>query len=214
LGANVRLAPENVAACIETVGIGFLFAPLVHSAMRHAQPIRAELKMRTIFNLLGPLTNPAGAAAQVVGVFDDKLVVPIAQVLCRLGARRAFVVHGSDGLDEITLTGPTHIAEVVAGEVLEQTVGPRDFGLAPIAAGDLVAGDREANAEIMRTVLEGQPGPKRDVVVVNAAAALVAAGKAQNFQEGASQAAESLAAGKAREKFDEFVRFTNRFPAA
>ena len=211
LGARVTLQPAQVARSIEAVGIGFLFAPLIHPAMRHAQPARAELKMRTVFNLLGPLTNPAGAGAQVVGVFDLDLVPLLADALARLGVRRAFVVHGDDGLDEITTTGPTTAREVAGGKVIEHRFKPEDFGIKPARPGDLSGGDAEACAQILRSVLEGEKGPRRDIVVVNAAAALVAAGRAAGFREGAALAAESIDSGRAKEKLEQFVRFTNEF---
>ncbi|MEX2303133.1 MAG: anthranilate phosphoribosyltransferase [Bryobacterales bacterium] len=211
LGARVTLQPDQVARSIETVGIGFLFAPLIHPAMKHAQPARAELKMRTVFNLLGPLTNPAGAGAQVVGVFDRELVPLIAGALARLGVRRAFVVHGDDGLDEITTTGPTTAREVACGKVIEHRLQPQDFGIEPAQPGDLSGGDAEACALILRSVLEGEKGPRRDIVVVNAAAALVAAGRAAEFREGALQAAEAIDSGRAKDKLEQFIRFTNQF---
>jgi anthranilate phosphoribosyltransferase len=211
LGARVTLQPAQVARSIEAVGIGFLFAPLIHPAMKHAQPARAELKMRTVFNLLGPLTNPAGAGSQVVGVFDRDLVPLLADALARLGVRRAFVVHGDDGLDEITTTGPTTAREVAGGKVIEHRFKPEDFGIEPARPGDLSGGDAEACAQILRSVLEGEKGPRRDIVVVNAAAALVAAGRAAGFREGAALAAESIDSGRAKEKLEQFVRFTNEF---
>ena len=173
-------------------------------------PVRAELKMRTVFNLLGPLTNPAGAAAQVVGVFDGSRVPQIAEALARLGVSRAFVVHGSDGLDEITTTGSTRLAEVRDGEVSEREVGPEEFSLPRASSQDLTGGDRDENAAILKAILSGDSGPKRDIVVANAAAALVAAGRAAGFVEGARLASESIDSGKAREKLEELVRFTNQ----
>jgi anthranilate phosphoribosyltransferase len=210
-GVNVGLTPRQMAESIDEIGIGFLFAPAIHKAMRHAQPVRAELKMRTVFNVLGPLTNPAGAAAQVVGVFDERLVPMLAEALAHLGARRAFVVHGSDGLDEITTTGPTRLAEVREGEVAEREVAPEDFGLPTAAASDLTGGDRETNAAILQQILAGQSGPKRDIVLANAAAALVAAGHATDFTEGVGQAAASIDQGAATDKLEQLVSFTNRF---
>ena len=214
LGVNVRLRAEQVAASIDEAGIGFLFAPLIHPAMKHAQPIRAELKMRTVFNMLGPLTNPAGAGAQVVGVFEQRLVPLLAEALRRLGARRAFVVHGSDGLDEITTTGTTLLAEAANGRVVERTVTPADFGLATARPEDLAGGDRDENAAILRSILAGAAGPKRDIVLANAAAALVAAGRAADFRAGAERAAESIDSGKAKAKLEELVRFTGQFAEA
>ena len=211
LGAKVTLQPQQVAGAIESVGIGFLFAPLIHPAMKYAQPTRAELKMRTVFNLLGPLTNPAGAGAQVVGVFDAALVPLVAAALARLGVRRAFVVHGDDGLDEITTTGPTTAREVAGGEVLERVFQPEDFGLERARPQDLAGGDASSCATILRAVLDGERGPRRDIVVANAAAALVVAGRAQEFREGASLAAESIDSGRARQKLAEFIRYTRQF---
>jgi anthranilate phosphoribosyltransferase len=210
LGAKVALQPQQVAGSIESVGIGFLFAPLIHPAMKHAQPTRAELKMRTVFNLLGPLTNPAGAGAQLVGVFEAGLVPLLAAAMARLGVRRAFVVHGDDGLDEITTTGPTTAREVVDGNVLERVFHPEDFGLERARPQDLVGGDANDCAAILRAILDGERGPRRDIVVANAAAALVAAGRAQEFREGASLAAESIDSGRAREKLGQFVRYTSQ----
>ena len=209
-GVNVALRPERMARSIDETGIGFLFAPTIHTAMKHAGPVRAELKMRTVFNLLGPLTNPAGAAAQVVGVFDGSRVPQIAEALARLGVSRAFVVHGSDGLDEITTTGSTRLAEVRDGEVSERDVGPEEFSLPRASRQDLTGGDRDENAAILKAILSGDSGPKRDIVVANAAAALVAAGRAAGFVEGARLASESIDSGKAREKLEELVRFTNQ----
>ena len=209
-GVNVALTPERMARSIDEVGIGFLFAPTIHTAMKHAGPVRAELKMRTVFNLLGPLTNPAGAEAQVVGVFDGSRVPQIAESLVRLGVSRAFVVHGRDGLDEITTTGRTRLAEVCGGEVNECEVGPEEFGLQLASNQDLAGGDRDENAAILEAILAGSRGPQRDIVLANAAAALVASGVAAGFAQGTRLAAESIDSGKARGKLDELVRFTNQ----
>ena len=212
-GANVQLTPEQAAHAIDEVGVGFLFAPLIHPAMKHVQPIRRALKMRTVFNLLGPLTNPAGAGAQVIGVFDGSKVADVAQAIARLGVQRAFVVHGEDGLDEITTTGKTRVAEVANGSVTESAVTPADFGVDQADAASLEGGDREANALTLQRILEGARGPRRDIVVVNAAAALVAAGKAEDFAEGASLAAKSIDTGAALDKLHRFVEFTGQFRA-
>ncbi len=210
-GVKVALTPEQMARCIDEVGIGFLFAPAIHTAMKHAGPVRAELKMRTVFNLLGPLTNPAGAAAQVIGVFDGGRVGQIARALACLGAARAFVVHGSDGLDEITTTGTTQVAEVKGGQVTEREVDPQDFGL-PVAAGtELRGGDAQTNSAILKQILGGQPGAKRDIVLANAAAALVAAGKAEDFVAGVHLATESIDRGRALSKLEELARLTQTF---
>ncbi len=204
-GVNIDLTAEQAAACIDEVGIGFLFAPNIHPAMRHAGPVRKELGMRTVFNLLGPLTNPAGAGAQVMGVFDESLVELAAEVLCRLGVRRAFVVHGSDGLDEITTTGPTKLAEVRDGAVSVRDVTPEDFRVSRANASDLAGGDREANADTLKAILGGEQGPRRDIVLVNAAAALVAAGKAGDFRAGVAQAAIAIEHGTATNMLDALI---------
>ena len=212
-GANVALTADQAAAAIDEIGVGFLFAPLIHPAMKHVQPIRRALKLRTIFNMLGPLTNPAGAAFQVVGVYSHDRAPLVAEALNRLGVRRAFVVHGEDGLDEITTTGKTHVFEVAHGHVTETALIPADFGIDPAKHEDLTGDDASENALIMQRILEGVHGPRRDIVVVNAAAALVAAGHAASFSEGAAQAAESIDSGKAREKLRAFVEFSNRYRA-
>jgi len=213
-GANVQLTPDQARAAIDETGVGFLFAPLIHPAMKHVQPVRKALKMRTVFNLLGPLTNPAGAGAQVIGVYADDRVRLVADALNRLGVRRAFVVHGSDGLDEITTTGPTHIAEVRDGEVIEAEVAPGDFGVETSQAEDLTGGEADENALLLERILEGVHGARRDIVVVNAAAALVAAGRADTFIEGAQKASESIDSGAAKAKLRTFIEFTNRFRAS
>lgn len=208
LGVKLDLAPERVGAAIEQVGIGFLFAPAVHTAMKHAMRARRELRLRTVFNLLGPLTNPAGASAQVVGVFQAGYTELIAEALAELGVERAFVVHGMDGLDEISLSGETQIAELRDGGVRSYTVVPEDFGLrrAPLEA--LAGGDAPTNARIVRRVLRGEMGPHREIVLANAAAALVAAGRAADFLEGVRIAAESIDSGAAKKKLESLVAFT------
>lgn len=214
LGVKIGLSPDSVKRCIEEVGIGFMFAQAFHPAMKFAGPLRPQIGIRTVFNLLGPLTNPAGAGAQVIGVYADDRVRLVADALNRLGVRRAFVVHGSDGLDEITTTGPTHIAEVRGGEVMEAEVAPGDFGVETAQAEDLAGGEADENALLLERILEGVHGPRRDVVVVNAAAALVAAGKADTFIEGAQKASESIDSGAAKAKLRTFIEFTNRFRAS
>src|SRR3989441_5126153 len=177
LGVKIDLPPAYLAACLEEVGIAFLFAPALHSAMKHVQSARRELRLRTVFNLLGPLTNPAHASAQVVGVYSAELVEKLAEALSMLGLHRALVVHGSDGLDEITVTGPTRIAEVRKGTVRNYEVTPEEFGIKRARIEDLAGGGAAANAAIIREILSGKKSPRRDVVLLNAAAALVAAGK-------------------------------------
>ena len=210
LGVNLNLPPERIARCIEEVGIGFLFAPALHPAMKHAMPARRELKIRTVFNLLGPLSNPAGASVQVVGVYDGKLTGLIAQALLELGLRRGFVVHGADGLDEITNTGETLIAEIANGQVKTWTLRPEDLGLHRCTLADLQGGDVAENVQIIRDLLDGHGGPKRDIVLMNAAAALVAANHASDFKEGIRLAAQSLDSGAARKKLQALAEFTNK----
>jgi anthranilate phosphoribosyltransferase len=213
LGARIDLPPERVARSIEEVGIGFLFAPAVHAATRHAMAARRELKMRTVFNLLGPLTNPAGATAQVVGVYSASVTELVARALGELGVRRAFVVHGADGLDEISISGETQIAELRDGIVRSYSVTPEDFGLRRASHESVRGGDAKQNAEIIhkvlgRSMLYRDHGPHREIVLANAAAALVAAGSAHDFLDGARLAAKSIDSGAAREKLDAFVAFS------
>ncbi len=212
LGVNINLPPARIAACLEQVGIAFLFAPAMHSAMKYVQPARRELRLRTVFNLLGPLTNPAGASSQVVGVYSAELVEKVAEALRLLGLKRALVVHGNDGLDEITITGPTVVAEIRDGKLRRYEVTPEQFGFkrAPIEA--ICGGDAPQNATIIRSILDGEASPKRDVVLLNAAAALVAAEKADSIEEAVPLAAESLESGAAREKLQALIKFTNSHP--
>ncbi len=212
LGVKLTLPPARVAACLEQVGIAFLFAPAMHSAMKYVQPARRELRLRTVFNLLGPLTNPARASAQVVGVYSGELVEKLAEALLRLGLKRALVVHGCDGLDEITISGPTKVSEVRDGAVRSYEVQPEDFGLrsAPLQA--ISGGDVCANAAIIRAILTGERSPRRDVVLLNAAAALVAAGRADTIKEALPIAAYSIDSGDAQGKLELLVQFTNTHP--
>jgi len=209
LGVNVEAPRRVVERCLNEAGIGFLFAPLMHGAMKHAANVRKELGLRTIFNLLGPLTNPAGAHAQVIGVYDKKWVTPIAQVLRSLGSRHAFVVHGSDGLDEITLTGNSRIAELNDGNIDEKDIGPESFGLASCSAKDLEGGSPDDNAEIIRCILKGETGPRRDIVLLNAGAAIAAAGKAPSIKDGIELAKTSIDSGRAQHKLDDLFRISN-----
>ncbi len=211
LGVKIALAPEQMARAIRDVGIAFLFAPAIHVAMRHAQAARLELRTRTVFNILGPLTNPAGAQAQLVGAPDEHAAGLMAEALAALGLTRGFVAHGSDGLDEITTTGPSLLIEIAGGTVTRRTVGPEDFGVPCARKADLLGGDLEANCEIAREVLGGARGPRRDVVLVNASAALVAAGRARDFREGVAMAVESIDSGAARRKAEDLARFTQQF---
>jgi anthranilate phosphoribosyltransferase len=208
LGVNITLTPARVVACLHEVGIAFLFAPALHSAMKYVQPARRELRLRTVFNLLGPLTNPARASAQVVGVYSDDLVEKLAEALSMLGLRRALVVHGSDGLDEITISGPTRIAEVRDSRVHTYEVTPEDFGLKRSPIESLTGGDAAANAQIIRDVLHGKKSACRDVVLLNAAAALVAAGKADHLTDAIPQASHSIDSGAAANKLEALIRFS------
>ena len=209
LGARIDLPLERAGSAIREIGIGFLFAPAAHLAMRHAMPARRELGGRTVFNLLGPLTNPAGARAQVLGVFDAVYAEPMARAVAELGAERAFVVHGAGGLDEISLAGETMVAEVRGGSVRRYTVTPEEFGVARAPLEALRGGDAAENAALIRRILAGEPGVPRDIVVVNAAAALVAAGVAEGFRSATRIAAETIDSGAARDKLAAFVAFTN-----
>jgi anthranilate phosphoribosyltransferase len=208
LGVNIQLSPDLLGRCLEEVGIAFLFAPAIHSAARTVQAARRETRLRTVFNLLGPLTNPAGASAQVVGVYALDLVEKVAEALSMLGTHRAFVVHGLDGLDEITITGQTRVAEVREGTVRSYEVDPEEFGLKRASLSEICGGDAAGNAAIVRRVLGGEKSPRRDVVLMNAAAALVAASKAEHLRAAVELAAQSIDSGKAVEKLDALLRFT------
>jgi len=205
LGINLDLPAPKVARCVDEVGIGFLYAPLLHTAMKHVMPARREMGIRTVFNMLGPLTNPAAANAQVIGVYSAALTEPLARVLAELGTIRAFVVHGADGLDELSNTGESRVAEVREGVVRTFTVRPEDFGLPQAAIADLRGGDREQNAQIIKALLDGEPGPRRDIVLMNAAAALVAGAKARDLKEGVTLAAHSIDSGAAKAKLERLI---------
>jgi anthranilate phosphoribosyltransferase len=208
LGVNIQLAPDLLTRCLEEVGIAFLFAPTIHSAAKYVAPVRRETRLRTVFNLLGPLTNPAGASAQIVGVYSLDLVEKVAEALSMLGTHRAFVVHGLDGLDEITITGPTRVAEVREGLVRAFEVTPEEFGLERALLATISGGDAVENAAIVRQILAGEKSARRDVVLMNAAAALVAAGKADLMEHAVPLAVQSIDSGDALRKLDALVRFT------
>ncbi|UCC90036.1 MAG: anthranilate phosphoribosyltransferase [Anaerolineales bacterium] len=209
LGVNLDLTPAQVAACVDEVGIGFLFAPKLHPAMRHAIGPRRELGMRTIFNLLGPLTNPANAAVQVLGVYDAALTESLAQVLGTLGSKAAFVVHGAGGLDELTTTGPNRVSVLRNGRVETHTLDPANLGFPRAYPADLQGGDAQENAAITRGILSGQlNGARRDVVILNAAAALVAGGRASTLQKGMDLAKQSLDSGAAQRVLAHLIEFT------
>ena len=209
LGVNLNVTPQQVESCINEIGVGFLFAPALHGAMKHAIGPRREIGIRTIFNILGPLTNPAGADRQVLGVYDESLVEVLAMVLVKLGCRRGFVVHGLDGMDEVTLTGPTRVGEICDGAVTLSTIEPEDFGLRRCALADLQGGDAAANATIVMDVLAGNPGPKREIVLLNAAYALVAAGLVKDVEAGLVRARGVIDDGLAMVKLEGLVALTN-----
>lgn len=197
LGVDLELSPEQVATCVERAGVGFLFAQAFHPAMRHVGPARREMGVRTIFNLLGPLTNPAGTKRLVVGVFDRKWCRPLAEALAMLGTEKAWVVHGSDGLDELTITGPTHVAQWDGQELTEFDVSPSDAGLSTGLPEEIKGGDATENAAILRSILGGEKGPRRDIVVMNAAAVLVVAGIAPDLRTAAARAQVAIDSGDA-----------------
>ncbi len=207
LGLPLDLSPEQVALCIRQVGIGFLFAPVLHTAMRHAIGARRELGLRTIFNVLGPLTNPAGAQVQLMGVYDNQMVKPLTHVVARLGTKKAFVVHGHGGLDEISLSGPTLVGLADNGEVSFKYMEPSDFGIKPNASIAVGGGNAQENAALTMSVLNGETGPYRDVALLNAAAALVAADRATTLMEGMALSTFSIDSGAALNKLDELIKF-------
>jgi anthranilate phosphoribosyltransferase len=210
LGVNLDRSPEQVAASIDAIGIGFMFAPKFHGAMKHAAPVRKELGVRTIFNILGPLTNPAGAPHQLLGVFHPDLVGILVRVLQRLGSRHVMVVHGSDGMDEITLSGETLIGELKDGEVTEYAIHPREFGLETCDSNVLKVWDATQAKDMLLAVLDGLPGPARDIVLFNAGAAIYVADRAATLGEGIATARAVIDSGAARDKLAQLVEFSNR----
>jgi anthranilate phosphoribosyltransferase len=209
LGVRIDISPQQVSHCVTEAGIGFMFAPAHHPAMKNVNPTRVELATRTIFNLLGPLSNPAGVTRQLVGVFSRQWVLPLAQVLKNLGSESVWVVHGSDGLDEITLTGPTFVAALEKGAIRSFEVSPEDAGLKRVAGEALKGGDAAANAVALRNVLEGLPGPYRDVALLNAAAALVVAGRARELKEAMALGTRSIDSGAAAERLKRLIAVSN-----
>ncbi len=209
LGVKIDLTPPEVGRCIAEAGIGFMFAPAHHPAMKNVGPTRVELGTRTIFNLLGPLSNPANVKRQLVGVFSRHWIEPLAQVLNNLGSEAVWVVHGSDGLDEITTAGPTYVAALEGGRVRTFEVSPAETGIAPVKPESLRGGDADTNARALKEVLEDKPGSYRDVAVINAGAALVVAGAAKTLAEGADLARHSLATGAARARLDRLIAVSN-----
>lgn len=208
-GVKLDLSPAQVSKCIQTCRIGFLFAPALHGAMKHAIGPRKEIGIRTIFNILGPLTNPAGANVQVLGVFSEELIVPLAEVLGKLGAKRALVVHGEGNLDEFTVTGKTSVAEYKDGKVATYQITPEQFGLPRALLTDLEGGsDAAASAEMMKGILNGEPGARRDMVLLNAGAALMASGAATDIGEGMALAADCIDSGKAIHTLESLISYS------
>ena len=210
LGFNLELSPAMIARSIDELGFGFMFAQAHHPAMKHAGPVRRELGTRTIFNILGPLTNPAGARCQVIGVYSAALVRPIAEALVQLGSERAFVVHGAGGLDELSPIGPNEVCEVRHGQVFERTIEPLDYGIPRCELKDLHGGDAAANAAAIREVFQGGNGGRRNAIVLNAAGAIAAAGLAEDLAEGVEIAIETVSSRKANERLDELVAFSQQ----
>lgn len=211
MGVNMALTPDQVAQCIETVGVGFMFAPNHHSAMKHSAPVRRELGVRTLFNLLGPLTNPAGAKNQVMGVYAKELALPIAHALKQLGARHVMVVHGGDGMDEITITTETYVAELKDGGIMDYAIDPEEFGMKLGSAADLTAHDPEEAKAKLLAVLDNAHGACRDIVTLNAGAAIYVGGKAETLAAGIHRAHHAITSGDAKAKLQELIAFTNRF---
>ena len=210
LGVRLDLPLERIPQCLEEVGLVFLFAPRLHLAMKHVQGARRKLKTKTVFNLLGPLTNPLGATAQLLGVYEPQLAEMMAQALAGLGSRRALVVAGADGTDEVSTAGGTKLCELRDGQVSTREIAPEEFGLSRASPDSLQGGDPSANAEQMREILGGRSGPLRDWVLANTSAALVAVGKAKEFRGGVAMAAEAIDSGRAREKLEALVAFTRK----
>ena len=213
LGVNVNLTPEQVAQCVDNIGVGFMFAPHHHSAMKHAAPVRRELGVRTMFNLLGPLTNPAGAQNQVIGVFHQSLTTKLAQVLASLGSRHVLVVHGADGMDEISISDGTYIAELKDGKVSEYTVHPDLFGLASAPGNSLRVANADQASEKLLGVLNNEVGVPRDIVQLNAGAAIYVAGLSGTLEEGVAKADSVIASGAAKTKLDRLITLSNSFKA-
>jgi anthranilate phosphoribosyltransferase len=209
LGFQLEQPPERIAQSIDELGFGFMFAPAHHPAMRHAAPVRRELATRTVFNVLGPLTNPAGARAQVIGVYSPTLVRTLAEVLAQLGARHAFVVHGAHGIDELSPAGPNDVCEVVDGEVRERVIDPIDLGIQRCDPAELRGGAPDENAQAIREVFAGANGGRRDAILLNAAGAIAASGHAEDLREGLELARGAIESGSAAERVDELARFTH-----
>ncbi|MCL2036734.1 MAG: anthranilate phosphoribosyltransferase [Oscillospiraceae bacterium] len=209
LGVNINISPEKSANLLSEIGICFLFAQNYHIAMKYVAPVRRELGLRTVFNILGPLTNPAGAKMELMGVYDKELVEPLAQVLCNLGVMNAMVVHGEDGLDEISISAPTFVCEIKDGWLKKYTVTPEQFGFESCGKSELTGGSPSVNAEILKSILSGEKGAKRNAAVLNSAAAIYIAGKAESIMAAVSVAEEAIDSGKALQKLEDFIRCSN-----
>lgn len=210
LGINLDLNPERVGKCIDKVGIGFLFAPLLHKAMKHVMPARKDIRIRTVFNILGPLTNPAKANAQLLGVYDGALTEKMAEVLKEFGCKKTLIVHATDGLDEISNTSETKVTELRDGEIKTYHIKPEDFGIKRASMKDLQGGDAKENAEIIRDILSGKEGPKTDIVLLNAGAGIMIGGKAETIAEGIEIARDSIDSGKAMDKLNRLIELSNQ----
>lgn len=211
LGVNIMLEPEQVEQCIKEIGIGFMNAQKFHKAMKNVAPIRKEIQIRTIFNMLGPLSNPSGATRQVIGVFSRDKVSVFSRVMSTMGVKRAMVVCGSDGMDEITVTGKTYVNEIKDGKILEYEIDPKDYGIEYAEPEDIMGGSGEENAEITRKIFAGEKGPKRDIVVLNSAAGIYIGGKADTYAEAIEIAKKMIDEGHVIDKLNELVEFTNKF---
>lgn len=211
LGVNIMLEPEQVEQCIKEIGIGFMNAQKFHKAMKNVAPIRKEIQIRTIFNMLGPLSNPSGATRQVIGVFSRDKVSVFSRVMSTMGVKRAMVVCGSDGMDEITVTGKTYVNEIKDGKILEYEINPKDYGIEYAEPEDIMGGSGEENAEITRKIFAGEKGPKRDIVVLNSAAGIYIGGKADTYAEAIEIAKKMIDEGHVIDKLNELVEFTNKF---
>lgn len=209
LGVKIDCTPKQVEECIRKIGIGFLYAPVFHSAMKYATPPRREIGIRTIFNLLGPLSNPAAANVQLLGVYDAALLLVIAEVLKKLGVKAALIVHGEGGFDEITITGSTRISELKEGKIITYEISPEEFGLRRASLDEIIGGDASQNAKIIQNILTGEKGPKRDIVLLNAGALFMAARAARDFKEGITLAARSIDSGAALKKLKQLIELTN-----
>lgn len=211
LGVNIMLEPEQVEECINATGMGFMNAQKFHKAMKNVAPIRKEIGIRTIFNMLGPLSNPSGASRQVIGVFSREKVSVFAMVMARMGVKRAMVVCGDNSMDEITVTGKTYVNEIKDGEIIEYEIDPADYGISYAAASEITGGTGEENAEIAKRIFAGEKGPRRDIVVMNSAAGIYIGGKAASYKEGIEKANKVIDSGLALDKVKEFAAYTNKF---